>query len=86
MSKNRRQRSSQKSSKPSRPGGSAGEAGLGGVAVAERRPAAPVPEPVDVVDGIPDRDAAVPAWKYLALAGVFTAWTVFLVYVAMAGT
>lgn len=38
------------------------------------------PEPVDVVDGIPDRSANCAAWKYLVLAIVFVAWIAFLIY------
>ncbi len=32
------------------------------------------PEPRDVVDGMPDRAANRPLWKYLLIAGVFVAW------------
>jgi hypothetical protein len=44
-----------------------------------------LPEPVDVVDGIPDRAAHTPAWKLLLLAGIFLAWLAFLIYCAAAG-
>jgi len=42
-----------------------------------RQPA--VTEPVDVVDGIPDRSAKTPAWKYVVLAAVFVGIVSFLV-------
>lgn len=42
-------------------------------------------EPVDVVDGIPDRQADPPRWKLLALAGVFLAWIAFLLYCQLGG-
>ena len=34
----------------------------------------PIPEPRDVVDGIPDRAARRPVWKYVLLAAAFAAW------------
>ena len=37
------------------------------------------PRPRDVSDGIPDRAAKRPAWKYIALAGVFVAWLAVLI-------
>jgi len=46
---------------------------------------APLPEPVDVVDGIPDRSAHAPAWKYVLIALLFLAWLAFLIYCAVAG-
>lgn len=48
-------------------------------------PPAGAPEPVDVVDGIPDRSARGRAWKLAVLAGVFVAWVAFLIYCALAG-
>lgn len=47
------------------------------------KPAAPEkksPTPIDVVEGIPDRSATRPLWKYLLIAGVFLAWIGFLIY------
>jgi hypothetical protein len=57
----------------------------------DNRPAPPakdtqhVPPPVDVVDGIPDRQARPAKWKYVLLAVVFLAWVAFLVYCQIAG-
>ena len=42
----------------------------------------PPPEPIDVVDGIPDRQAGRSRWKLLILAGIFVAWIAFLLYCA----
>lgn len=42
-------------------------------------------QPVDVVDGIPDRSARRSAWKYVLLALVFLGWVAFLVYCHLAG-
>ena len=47
---------------------------------AEREAVPLPPEPVDVVDGIPDRAARTPAWKYIVIAAIFLAWVAFLVY------
>jgi len=41
--------------------------------------------PVDVVDGIPDRAAKRPIWKYLVLLAIFLAWVGFLIYCLNAG-
>ena len=38
-----------------------------------------VTEPVDVVDGIPDRSAKTPAWRYVVLAAAFVGIVSFLV-------
>ena len=46
----------------------------------------PIPEPRDVVDGIPDRAARRPVWKYVLLAVIFLAWMAFLVYCAVTGS
>ena len=43
------------------------------------------PQPVDVVDGVPDRAENPPKWKYFALLGIFAAWVAFLVYCHLAG-
>lgn len=43
------------------------------------------PEPVNVVDGIPDRAAHRPLWKYLVLVGVFLAWLGVLIGLFLAG-
>ena len=37
-----------------------------------------VTEPVDVVEGIPDRSGRTPAWKYVVLAAIFVGWVSFL--------
>ena len=41
--------------------------------------------PVDVVDGIPDRQVNPPAWKYVLIAAIFSGWVGFLVYCLVAG-
>ena len=43
------------------------------------------PEPVNVVDGIPDRSERTPAWRYVVLAAVFLCWLAFLIYCAAGG-
>lgn len=43
------------------------------------------PEPVDLVDGIPDRAARAPLWRYLLLAAIALAWGAVLVYCWLAG-
>ena len=43
------------------------------------------PEPVNVVDGIPDRSTHSGTWAYLIVAAVFVAWVAFLVYCQLAG-
>lgn len=43
------------------------------------------PEPVDVVDGIPDRSAGGAAWKYALILLVFLAWVALLIYILTAG-
>ena len=48
-------------------------------------PPEPAPEPVDVVDGIPDRSPRPSAWKYLALLAVFLGWVAVLIYFQVAG-
>ena len=50
-------------------------------AQSETQSGAPSPaDPVDVADGIPDRSATCPLWRYAVLGAVFIAWIVFLVY------
>jgi len=44
-----------------------------------------IPEPVDVADGIPDRRANPPKWRYALLAAIFAAWVAFLIYCQLAG-
>jgi hypothetical protein len=39
----------------------------------------PRPEPVDVVEGIPDRTIRPKRWHYLLLGLIFAAWVAFLV-------
>lgn len=43
-----------------------------------------IPEPINVVDGIPDRSPRRAAWKYLLLAAIFLLWLAFLVYCQLA--
>lgn len=45
----------------------------------------PPPEPIDMVDGIPDRAARAPLWRYLLLVAVGLAWIAVLVYCWLAG-
>jgi uncharacterized membrane-anchored protein len=40
----------------------------------------PIPEPIDMDDGIPDRSSHRPAWKYLLVALIFLVWLAFLIY------
>lgn len=40
---------------------------------------------IDSVDGIPDRAAQRPMWKYVLIAAIFLGWLAFLVYCAAAG-
>ena len=42
-------------------------------------------EPVDVIDGIPDRSAKRSWWKYTLLAMIFAVWLGFLIYCCLAG-
>jgi len=51
-----------------------------------KRDTAPPPGPIDVVDGIPDRQAGSPRWKLVVLAGIFLAWLAFLLYCQLAGS
>ena len=47
---------------------------------------APPPlEPIDVVDGVPDRAPSSRPWQYAVLALIFAAWVAFLLYCQMAG-
>lgn len=41
--------------------------------------------PTDLVDGIPDRQANPPLWKYVLIAAIFIGWVSFLVYCLLAG-
>jgi len=43
------------------------------------------PKPVDVVDGIPDREARPAVWKYLLIVAAFAGWLAFLIYCWLAG-
>jgi len=46
----------------------------------------PTPKPpVDIDQGIPDRAARRPAWKYIVLLAIFLIWIAILIYMAMAG-
>ena len=47
-----------------------------------RRSDRPVPRPVDVVDGIPDRASGPARRRYLLLAALLALWLAVLVYVA----
>ncbi|MDY7011087.1 MAG: hypothetical protein SVV80_10105 [Planctomycetota bacterium] len=42
-------------------------------------------EPVDVIDGVPDRSSNPRLWKYLVLAALFGAWIAFLVICGIIG-
>jgi hypothetical protein len=44
------------------------------------------PEPVDVVDGIPDRSPRPAWWKYAVLAAVLLAWVGFLIACEILGS
>ncbi len=44
-----------------------------------------VPEPIDVVDGVPDRSKNQAAWKYLLIALIFAGWVAFLIYCGITG-
>lgn len=50
---------------------------------ADKRPA--VTNPVDVVDGIPDRSPRPATWKYILIGAIFAAWVGVLVYFLVAG-
>lgn len=41
--------------------------------------------PVDVIDGIPGRNANTAAWKYILLVILFLAWVAFLIYIRSGG-
>ena len=43
-------------------------------------------EPIDVVDGLPDRSSRPSLWKYLALLLVFLAWVAALIYIDIVGS
>ena len=47
--------------------------------------APPVPAPVGVVDGMPDRTSRPARWKLAILAAIFLAWVAFLAIVALTG-
>ena len=42
-------------------------------------------EPVDVVDGIPDRSQTRAKWKLVVIGLIFLAWTAVLVFIRIAG-
>lgn len=42
-------------------------------------------EPVDVIDGVPNRSGNVHTWKYLTIAAVFGAWIGFLILCGITG-
>ncbi|MHC4294868.1 MAG: hypothetical protein ACYSTL_04720 [Planctomycetota bacterium] len=42
-------------------------------------------EPVNVIDGIPDRSPRAGRWKIVLIAAVFCAWVAFLVYCQIVG-
>ena len=44
------------------------------------------PEPVDVINGVPDRSAKARLWKYVAVAVVFLIWVCLLVLCGVIGT
>jgi len=43
-------------------------------------------EPVNLVDGIPDRSPRPAKWAYVVIGVVFVAWVAALVYCRMAGS
>ncbi len=45
-----------------------------------------VPEPKDVVDGIPDRSTKRRLWVLLVLGAIFLGWVAFLIYCRIAGS
>lgn len=49
-----------------------------------RKPPQPT-QPRDVVDGIPDRAANRPVWKYLLVGMIILVWLAFLIYCLIAG-
>ncbi len=52
----------------------------------ERKPAEKhSPEPIDVVDGIPDRSGGAGIWRRVIIGVIFAGWVAFLVYCVMAG-
>jgi hypothetical protein len=44
------------------------------------------PEPVNVIDGVPDRSEKRGKWKIVVILAVFAAWVAFLVYCKVAGS
>ena len=52
----------------------------------EPRPAAPPPEPVDRIDGVPDRTARAVWWKYAIIAAIFAAWVACLICIKVYGS
>jgi hypothetical protein len=48
-------------------------------------PHSPPPEPIDVIDGIPDRAARAPWWRYALLVAAGLAWAAVLIYCWLAG-
>ncbi len=53
----------------------------------ERQPAKgqESPQPVNVIDGIPDRTPKPRVWMYVLCGAVFVLWLAFLIYCAIAG-
>lgn len=52
----------------------------------ERKPQNHTPgEPIDVLDGIPDRSPATAWWRYAVLLAIFLAWVALLVYIQTTG-
>ena len=51
----------------------------------QRQREEPLPEPVDVVDGIPDRSRRPATWKYVLLILLFAGWICLLVIFLVAG-
>jgi hypothetical protein len=49
------------------------------------RPTRPVPQPVNVVDGIPDHAETRSRWRLPILLLIFAAWLGFLLYCLLAG-
>ena len=40
-------------------------------------------DPVDIADGIPDRQSKPQRWRWLVIAAVLALWIAFLIYLSM---
>lgn len=50
-----------------------------------QQPPCELPQPVDMIDGIPDRCDRGRTWKLVAIVIIFLAWLAFLMYAYLAG-